>query len=312
MLIKLPLKGLKIAVFLLLCSDLLLRVVDAKLLYTTPAVKNESEPPAYFSRREIFPTTPQPTIERYLSLRARKPFALSEKYYFQEDTLSPWKQKRWNSFLLQKPYLELLHLNLTEGVLESLFAVKEDIFQWKTGIYYASPAELAQLPESFLKKNIVIFDKSLLPSIPKRFYKTNLLEIKEGLSEFTYQINSYEANSVTLSVKTAKEGLLYWSEGFDPDWKAFINGKSVQVIPAYGNFKAILLPGDLSHVEWKYEPVLFLIALFCFYFIPVGVLAGCLSLNLFAHLPRFFWDDIRNNGKRRLIRSGFIGSQRPI
>ena len=82
-----------------------------------------------------------------------------------------------------------------------------------------------------------------------------------------------------MKVSTDKDGILYWSDGYDSNWKAYTNGKKASIHRANINFKAIALPKGENNVRFVYKPVLFIISLFVFY--------GSLIMSSFAALVIF-------------------------
>jgi len=68
-----------------------------------------------------------------------------------------------------------------------------------------------------------------------------------------------------MNVVTDKEGILYWSDGFDNGWHAYVNGEEVSIYRANINFKAIVIPKGVSHINFVYEHTLFKLALWAFY-----------------------------------------------
>ena len=74
-----------------------------------------------------------------------------------------------------------------------------------------------------------------------------------------------------MAVFTDSDGILYWADGYDKDWRAYINGKEVPVYRANINFKAVSLPKGANNINFIYEPFLFKLGLFVFY----GALIVC-------------------------------------
>ena len=53
---------------------------------------------------------------------------------------------------------------------------------------------------------------------------------------------------------TDREGFLYWADGHDKNWHAYINGKEVSIYRANINFKAIRLPKGTNNIKFIYNP----------------------------------------------------------
>ncbi len=65
--------------------------------------------------------------------------------------------------------------------------------------------------------------------------------------------NSYNSNKFSIEVNTEEAGILCLSEIWYPDWKAYIDGQSVEVKQANGSFRAVEVPKGKHIVEMKYE-----------------------------------------------------------
>ena len=80
-----------------------------------------------------------------------------------------------------------------------------------------------------------------------------------------YSVGEYEHDAFSIDVVTDKQGILYWSDGFDEGWQAHVNGKEATIYRANVNFKAIVLRAGSSHIDFVYQRPLFKMALLAFY-----------------------------------------------
>ena len=97
--------------------------------------------------------------------------------------------------------------------------------------------------------------------------------------KFSYSIKRYKYNSFDIETFAGKEGVLYWSDGYDRRWNAYVNGKKVPVYCVNVNFKAIYLPAGTNLVSFVYEHPLFMLALFVFYgFFVLSITSGLATL----------------------------------
>jgi hypothetical protein len=204
------------------------------------------------------------------------------------------KVKRWNCLLLPKRYFELIHSDIPALAMSNMFAVGKPIFQFKHGAIAADDEEAIELLKGLgdkksvqLLDDYVIVDSQINSSdskliVPVNEYgkRSRACSSTEGEnSGFAFSINRYEYNSVDMKVSTDKDGILYWSDGYDSNWKAYTNGKKASIHRANINFKAIALPKGENNVRFVYKPVLFIISLFVFY--------GSLIMSSFAALVIF-------------------------
>jgi hypothetical protein len=76
---------------------------------------------------------------------------------------------------------------------------------------------------------------------------------------------AFDANKVTFSVHNEKPGFLYYADGWSPYWKAYDNGKSVEVLKANYNFKAVFIPPGEHIISFVFEPNHYIGALGCYF-----------------------------------------------
>lgn len=98
-----------------------------------------------------------------------------------------------------------------------------------------------------LDKNYPLAKKIILEEKPKVF--TSKLE---ATSEVKYL--EYKEQESTLEVKTNNDGLLFVSEAYYPDWKAYVDGKETKVYRADFAFRAIEIPKGIHEVRYLYKP----------------------------------------------------------
>jgi len=72
------------------------------------------------------------------------------------------------------------------------------------------------------------------------------------------QLTSTKLNSLTLSVRAPRAGLLYLAEAWYPGWRATVNGKPTAILKANYGFRAVVVPAGEVIVKLWYLPVGFL------------------------------------------------------
>jgi len=207
------------------------------------------------------------------------------------------RSKRWSSFLLLKNYFELINADIHPSVLEEMFAVNKPLFQFKEKAVMVKEGEFPDFLRQLglansveLLREAVIIDGKNEPYLTKikggdkyqngdnALTVTALLnEVRSnsdamGKNSFTYAIENYNYNSFEIKVSTDNKGILYWADGYDKNWHAYINGKEVPIYRANINFKAISLPKGASAISFVYDPFWFKAGLFVFY----GTLIACI------------------------------------
>ena len=68
------------------------------------------------------------------------------------------------------------------------------------------------------------------------------------------RFRSYEADSMSMDVKTAGTGLLVLSEVYYPGWKASVNGKTAEIHKVDGALRGVVVPAGVSRVVLEYVP----------------------------------------------------------
>jgi hypothetical protein len=66
---------------------------------------------------------------------------------------------------------------------------------------------------------------------------------------------SNTGDSIRLSASASAPGMVVMSDVYDPDWKAYVDGKEVQLYVADHAFRAVPLPAGHHTVELRYEPL---------------------------------------------------------
>jgi len=69
------------------------------------------------------------------------------------------------------------------------------------------------------------------------------------------KFSSYEADSMSLDVKTSAVGLLVLSEFDYPGWRATVNGQSAEIHKVDSGLRGIVVPAGTSQVAFRYVPV---------------------------------------------------------
>ncbi len=80
----------------------------------------------------------------------------------------------------------------------------------------------------------------------------NPLPLQKGQRE-RIEFKTLEPNRVELEVENDGNALLVYSENWYPAWKAYIDGKHVELLRAYNTLRAIFVPAGKHKVELRYE-----------------------------------------------------------
>lgn len=225
------------------------------------------------------------------------------------------KSKRWSSLLLLKKYFALINMDIPPLAFREIFAVGKPMFQFKNKVVEIKESETAVFLKmlgshksvELLREAVLVddqIDRSLTRFIklPQEYQNDNQnstaerivkkekdISGKDGKSKFAYTIENYNYNSFEMKASTDNEGILYWADGYDKNWHAYINGKEVPIYRANVNFKAISLPQGASTISFVYDPFWFKSGLFVFYgvFILSILLAVLVSMLSKDNLKKY-------------------------
>ena len=150
----------------------------------------------------------------------------------------------------------------------------------------AYKAEAGPPPEVFTMK-----DGNIISTKPFDGYLLlDTLERKSNDLDKKIQNIAFDANKATFSVQNEKPGFLYYADGWSPYWKAYDNGKSVEVLKANYNFKAVFIPPGKHIISFVFKPIQYIVALGCYF---VALIFG------FSLLTALFIRDRRRQTKAR-------------
>jgi hypothetical protein len=100
------------------------------------------------------------------------------------------------------------------------------------------------LSDTFDINQQLILEKELKGMIVKIYNPVN-----QGITD----ILSYTPNKVVIKVKTQSNALLFLSDNYYPNWKAYINGQETPIYRADYTFRAIVVPEGESVVTYVYS-----------------------------------------------------------
>ena len=86
-----------------------------------------------------------------------------------------------------------------------------------------------------------------------------------GKVNFKYDMKRYNHNGFSMITFTDTHGILYWSDGFNRHWRAYLDGKEAPIYKANMNFKAVELTKGSHDLKFIFEFPLFKFAIYTFY-----------------------------------------------
>jgi len=98
-------------------------------------------------------------------------------------------------------------------------------------------------------------------------------------NHWSYQVESYRPGFLQLNVKSEQPGVLFWSDGYNPEWKATINGRPVRIDLAEKAFKSVNVPAGEHSIVFKFAPTLFLVLFGLYYGVFLSALGAMLVIT---------------------------------
>lgn len=199
---------------------------------------------------------------RYSELLTRQIAALDfprtfPEYPFRDTTFyEVLKSHRWNSFTEPLMYSRLIHSNLDPAVLQMVFTVGQPLLQYRP--YALQSNDFIKFMGSLdpqqaldvLAQNVIISGTPVTASFATKRAPSAIISAAE------VRESGYNYNSVNFDVRTPADGYLYYADGYDRYWRAFVDGREVPVYRANMNFKAIAVDSAVRQVRFVYDPEL--------------------------------------------------------
>jgi hypothetical protein len=112
--------------------------------------------------------------------------------------------------------------------------------------------------ETFERKDFNPEQILLLDAEPKNFPCS---EKKGSEKKGSVQIDSYQSNTLDISVNLPSRQFLFLSDSYFPGWKAYVDGKEREILRANYLFRAVIIEPGEHQVHFSYEPFSFKLGL---------------------------------------------------
>lgn len=240
---------------------------------------------------------------RYLDLMTRRPAAFSPFFTPPQPPLPDGAStalqieallhgERASTFLMTRGYYELLISGARGDVLAEILAIGQPLVQFKPEWIWLSATEARGL----------LADSKRAPELQALLRRSVLLERPVAGSteraggaepagagpDWYWAVKGYDYNSLDLNVHAPARGVLYWADGYDPYWRARVDGTEVPVYRANLAFKAIFVPDGRHTVRFEYRPTPIVVSSLLFVALGfVGAAVAVWALATPPRLPRF-------------------------
>lgn len=82
-----------------------------------------------------------------------------------------------------------------------------------------------------------------------------IVELNREEQDTNIKVNEFENNDIKLTVNSDKTQYLVALQAFHKDWKAYDNGKKIDISKTNDNFRSIKISSGIHKIEFKFEPV---------------------------------------------------------
>jgi hypothetical protein len=258
------------------------------------------ETPFPWTRRVTVPAREPSSLEqtiRYQDVLARTPTAFSP-FFASRPPPSPdpataidalLQGDRASTFLITRGYYDLVSSGVGGGTLAEMFAIDRPLVQFRRDWVWLGRVEARRRLNDIARSGsgaAFVRDPVILEK-PRLGAGAELPGAGPGTGSWHWLARRYDYNSLDLEVEAPARGLLYWADGFDPHWRAWVDGKEVPVHRANLAFKAVFVPPGRHAVRFEYRPMLLLVTSLLFVGLGfVGAASAVWALATPARLQR--------------------------
>ncbi|MBI5234521.1 MAG: YfhO family protein [Deltaproteobacteria bacterium] len=133
---------------------------------------------------------------------------------------------------------------------------------FKTALVVKDPLiSLGKMDKTALQESVFIEEE--LAARFKRL-QTNELVLQEP-AEGKIKVEGFSPNRLKIEVSAATDSILYYSDGYDKNWRVYIDGKKDRIYKANLAFKAAAVPSGRHIVEFVYWPWLYMLGLYSYF-----------------------------------------------
>jgi hypothetical protein len=262
-----------------------------------------SKPPEFPVTREPAPLVPPaPAYEqtiRYLSVAMRRATAFSPLFVGspRSDALDRTAESaiarlqegpRASTFLMTTGYQRLLVATPPPDVLAEIFAIERPLIRLRSSWVWFDEPESSRLlkPGAMTSELNGLFPESVVLAPVRGIGRLNPDGGGGGMTEARarWTVRRYDYNSLDLEVETPARAVLYWADGCDPSWRAWVDGIEVVVHRANLAFKAVFVPPGRHAVRFEYRPAAIVVT--GLLFVALGFAGGILGVWALASPPR--------------------------
>lgn len=193
--------------------------------------------------------------------------------------------QRASTFLMTRGYYDLVRSGARGAALAAIFAVDRPLIQFRREWEWLGPDEARRrLGDAAFVRRSVVLEKPRGAAVEPAEAKA----AGDDAGPWRWTAGRYDYNALDLDVEAPARGVLYWADGYDPHWRAWVDGAEVAVHRANLAFKAIFVPPGRHAVRFEYRPTAIVVTGLLFVAMGfAGAILGVWALASAPRLPRF-------------------------
>ena len=238
---------------------------DRKIPFSTKAEAIRELP-----EKRIFDVADYSPMPRLKSLLFRS-YSIEKNFYVYSSSFFELK----NFYILN--YVPDNNLEVLAGVSQPIIKFYQKVLPFRNEYYYKY--FLDPKGESILRTVLFIDDAKTIAS--NFFYHNDYEKNIPEDSAFDYKILKYNPSDVKIEIHVKNKGFLYFSDGYDEYWHAYLDSKQTTLYRANINFKAVMVPSGTHTIRFIYRPVFHIFSLWLYFLTLLGALLYVLCYLLF-------------------------------
>lgn len=159
----------------------------------------------------------------------------------------------WNGLYQMKSYTALIHSGLPAEVLQDIFAIGGPLIRYYPCGVKADDIQ-SVVRDGKLASVTNLARKAVMLEKAGDSPETCITRFAERKVAFDYRVSFYDYDSLRLEIETSQPGYLYYADGYDPHWKATIDGNETPVLRANFHFKAVPVQAGKHTIIFSYKP----------------------------------------------------------
>lgn len=207
-----------------------------------------------------------------------------------------WKLPKWATLVTLQNYARLLYSNINMQIQKEMFSIDRPLLQFKYGYISTTDDVVEQILNIFtidqailyLDNNIFIYDKKDNNNSKGLIQKDNVISelrnyntytYNRGTKDLQYMIVNYNSNLLEAEINVREDGILYYADGYDEHWHAYLDKREIPIYRANLNFKAVFVPQGNHRICFEYDPWLYRYSLYIYFgtFLIIGLWMVLLS-----------------------------------